>query len=461
VGPFSVGSALIRLALLLFGTDFVRQRWRWLALLGAIWLIAGIAIFIDAFDGVLYFPIRLFGVLLLIEGVASLIATFSGIDKGRNNWLRFTKGVLFIVIALLVIDPYPDGEFVLAMLFGALFTVGGLLRVSAAYVVRFNGWRMAIAVGVIELLFAVFMFEPWPTHYRGTLPYCIGLGLALTGWSLLRLAWILRRLPAHASVSLFTGRGGDSEAQPVIWSAGASGVQPRELIVHVWTPIGSAENAERRPIIDRYIAAIDGKGVISTGHAAMEVPPDLYISHYPAVEIERSPDQFNRTLRATAENNVPGRFQPSYVEEAADWCDSTEKVRFAEYNLGRLHAYWSAYAADTTYNLTNRNCSSTVVHALETALEGAIGQRGGGWLAFARVLLSPEIWVASQLYRRADTMAWTPGLALDYARSLHGIVHPPPVAWHSLAMAALRRYRRRRAPTSDYVAPAHLGKSSD
>jgi len=77
------------------------------------------------------------------------------------------------------------------------------------------------------------------------------------------------------------------------------------------------------------------------------------------------------------------------------------------------------------------------------------------------VLLSPEIWVASQLYRRADTMAWTPGLALDYARSLHGIVHPPPVAWHSLAVAALRRYRRRRAPTSDYVAPAHLGKSSD
>jgi len=40
-------------------------------------------------------------------------------------------------------------------------------------------------------------------------------------------------------------------------------------------------------------------------------------------------------------------------------------------------------------------------------------------------------------------------------------VHPPPVAWHSLAVAALRRYRRRRAPTSDYVAPAHLGKSSD
>lgn len=451
---------MIRLTLLLFGTDFVRHRWFWLAALGAFWLVAGIAIFVDAFDGVLYFPIHVFGALLLIEGIAALVGTFAGIDKSRRNLLRFVKGILFVVVGLLVIDPYPDGEFVLAMLFGLLFAVSGLLRVSAAWVVRFNGWRTSIAAGTIELLFAIFMFEPWPTHYKGTLTYCIGLALALTGWSLLRLALRLRQLPPHASVSLLTGRDGNSEIQPVIWSIGAGGPQAKELIVHVWTPVCSATNAERRPVIDRYIAAIDGKGVISTGHAAMEVPPNLYISHYPAVEIERSPDQFNRTLRATTENNVSGRFQPSYAEEAAGWCESTEKVRFAEYNLERLRAYWNAYSADTTYNLTNRNCSSTVVHALETAVEGMISQRGGGWLAFARVLLSPETWVASQLYRRADTMAWTPGLALDYARSLHGILHPPPVAWHSLAKAALYRYRRPRAPTSDYVEPAsaHVGK---
>ncbi len=448
---------MIRLALLLFGTDFVRRRYVWLAAIGTVWLVAGAAIFVDAFDGVRYFPLRIFGALLLIEGIVALIGTLSGIDKSRRNWLRFLKGLLFIVIALLVIDPYPDGEFVLAMLFGVLFAVDGLLRVSAAYVVRFSGWRAAIGAGAIELLFSAFMFEPWPTHYHGTLPYCIGLGLAVSGWSLLHLALRLRRLPPHASVSLLTRRGGDGESQPVIWTAGASGAQQNEMIVHVWTPLGSSENAELQPIVDRYIAAVDAKGVISTGHAALEVPAELYISHYPAVEIERSPDQFNQTLRATAENNVPGKFQPSYADEAAGWCPSTEKVRFCEYNLDRLRAYWTAYRADTTYNLTNRNCSSTVVHALETALEGVIGRRDGTWLAFARVLLSPETWVASQLYRRADTMAWTPGLALDYARSLHGIVHPPPVAWHSLASAALRRYRRRYAAAPAVVKPLPTG----
>lgn len=378
---------MIRLALLLFGTDFVRLRWPWLAALGAFWLVAGVTIFIDALDGVLYFPIRFFGMLLLVEGVVALVGTLGGVGRGRRNGLHITKGTLFVAIGVLVVAPLPRGEFVLAMLFGTLFAVSGALRIFGACVVRFDGWRTSFVGGVIELLFAAFMFEPWPTYYHGTLPYCIGLGLALTGRSLLQFALRLRRLPPHASVSLLTSRAGRRDSEPVILSAGSIGPQAQELVVHVWTPVGSAKDAERRPVIDRYIAAVDGNGVISTGHAALEVAPDLYISHYPAADIERSPEQFNQILRATRENDVPGRFLPSYAGEAAEWCESTEKVRFAEYNLERLRAHWAVYSADTTYNLTNRNCSSTVVHALETAVEGMLGHRGDGWLAFARVLL--------------------------------------------------------------------------
>lgn len=440
---------MIRLTLLLLGTEFVRRRWPWLAALGALWLAAGSVIFIDAFDGVLYFPIHVFGVLILIEGLLSLIAAFNGIDSRRRNRLRLAKAVLFIVAALLILDPYPDGEFVLAMLFGTIFLIAGALRVSAAYVVRFSGWKQAMVAGGLELLFAIFTLEPWPTHYQGTVPYCIGFGLAITGWSLLRLALRLRKLPPTASLSLLTGRGGRFDNQPVVWARGTPGEQRGDLIVHVWTPVGSADGAMRQPLIDRYIAAVDGKGRISTGHAALEVAPDIYISHYPAVELDRSPSDFASTLRATHENDVAGKFQPSYAEEAAGWCDSTEQVRFNEYNLIRLRAYWQAYRQDTTYNLTNRNCSSSTVHALETALEGVIGQRGGRWFTFARVLLSPETWVAAQLFRRADTMAWTPGLVLDYARTLHRIVDPSPVAWLTIARVAWRTWRRRYPSTAD------------
>jgi hypothetical protein len=63
---------------------------------------------------------------------------------------------------------------------------------------------------------------------------------------------------------------------------------------------------------------------------------------------------------------------------------------------------------------------------------------------FMRAIVSPELWVASLLRTRAETMAWTPGLVLDYARALSGVIEPPPVAWIVLVRTAWRRRARAR-----------------
>jgi hypothetical protein len=50
----------------------------------------------------------------------------------------------------------------------------------------------------------------------------------------------------------------------------------KALTVHVWTPVGSAPGETTpRPVINRYIAAVDRDGIISTGHAALESLPIL------------------------------------------------------------------------------------------------------------------------------------------------------------------------------------------
>ncbi|WKV98863.1 hypothetical protein PYV50_12850 [Pseudomonas sp. H22_DOA] len=49
---------MIRLSTILLGKDFVRKRWSSLALIGVVWGAAGVAIFIDALDGVMYFPLH-------------------------------------------------------------------------------------------------------------------------------------------------------------------------------------------------------------------------------------------------------------------------------------------------------------------------------------------------------------------------------------------------------------------
>ena len=437
---------MIRLALLLLGPDFIRSRWGWLALVGLLWAALGVAIFIDALDGDVYFPVHVFGYLLIVEAIVTLVATTSNL--GTQTVLRKSRGVLFLVIGLLMIDPRRTAEFILALLFGLAIGVDGLLRVSAAWVVRFPGWVASLAMGLLEIVFAAFMIEPYPTFYAGTVAYCVGIALLLSGLGTLLLALRLRRLPPGASLALLFARNrivGDPEGAllPVV---AAADQPPHPVVVRVWTPVGSATDVLPQPLVDRYVAAVDANGVISTGHAALELAPDLYISHYPDQEIDHSPDDFRQLLRAARENDVPGRFQPSYAIESGGWCESTANVSFEHYNEARLRAFWAAYRRDTTYNLTNRNCSSTVAAALEAALEGTLGERAG-FGAFLSALVNPELWVAAQLRRHAESMAWTPGLVLDYARALRVAIEPPPLGLVTLSRAganALRGLRARR-----------------
>jgi uncharacterized membrane protein HdeD (DUF308 family) len=439
---------MIRLALLLLGPDFIRARWQVLALIGSLWAALGAGIFIDALDGDVYFPVHVFGYLLILEALVTLIATTSNL--GTQTVLRKSRGALFLIVGLLMVSPYRSASFILALLFGLTIGVDGLLRTSAAWVVRFPGWQASLLMGLLELAFAAFMIEPFPTFYAGTVAYCVGISLLLSGLGTLLLALRLRRLPPGTSLTLLFGRSraaGGGAGQALLPLTAAAVPESGPLLVRVWTPTGSAPDALPQPLIDRYVAAVDANGVISTGHAALEVAPDLYISHYPAEEIDHSPDDFRRLLRATRDNDVPGRFQPSYAVESAAWCACTAQVSFEHYDGARLRAFWTLYRQDNTYNLTNRNCSSTVAAALEAALEGTLG-RQPGFGVFLSALVNPELWVAAQLRRHAESMAWTPGLVLDYARALRVAIEPPPLGLVTLThfgVNALRGMRARRA----------------
>ncbi|WP_035512614.1 HdeD family acid-resistance protein [Paraburkholderia nodosa] len=450
---------MVRLMMILLGVEYLRERWRGVMAAGIASALVGAALFVDALDGVLFFPIAPFAWLLLIEGLATLAVAWTGM--GGQRTLRYVKGFGFCITAALVLSGYRHASFILSMVFATLFLADGLLQIASAWVVRYRTWRLAVAGGALQIGIAIFLYQPYPTHYKGTVPYCLGLILMFAGWNLLLLALRARRLAvnpaaaqggAAALVASAVGAANSAKgraprlAQTVF--DGPPAPHERALTVHVWTPVGSSRAEPRRqPLIDRYIAAVDRDGVISTGHAALESPERVYISLYPAVEIDRSPDEFTRTLRATRENDVPGLFQPDYGTESKAWCPSTRQVRIRNYDPLRLESFWERYREDTTYNLTHRNCSSTVSHALEAALEGATPRVWGhGWLAFARMLTTPELWVAAQVRKRGQTMAWTPGLTLDYARALSMLADPRPSGWtrmlRSLRASMLRRERR-------------------
>ncbi|MDR5837348.1 DUF308 domain-containing protein [Caballeronia sp. LZ034LL] len=454
---------MVRLVMILLGVDYLRSRWRSLLTLGFLSILLGGVIFTDALDGSLYFPIIPFALLMLLEGLATLAVAWTGM--GGQRTLRYVKGATFCLSALLVLIGGEHGNFALSLIFGTLFLVDGALQIVSARVVRYRRWRLAAGIGAVEIAIAIFFYQPYPDHYAGTVAYCVAFGLFFAGWNMILLASRVRGMAANPAAEGAVQRATQDTTRPPSFANavydGPPAPDEAALTVHVWTPVGTAKTqAKRQLIVDRYIAAIDRNGTISTGHAALETPEGVYISLYPAVEIDRSPNEFSRTLRATRENDVPGLFQPDYATESTAWCPSTQQVRIRNYDPQRLARFWDEYRRDATYNLAYRNCSSTVARALEAAIEGASARvwgTGGGWRPLVRIMTTPELWVAAQVRKRAATMAWTPGLTLDYARALSMLADPRPSGWVKMARIALATmYRsRQRWRAEEHAAARH------
>ena len=168
---------MVQLVLLLLGVDYLRKRWRTLFVVGLLWLLMGVGVFIDALDNAIYFPMQFLAYLLLAEGIATLAVAWTG--AGGQRILRYVKGVAVVLAAALILAGHHHGNFVLSMIFGTLFLADGLLQTVSAFVVRYPRWRIVLALSIVEILLAIFFFQPYPTHYVGTAPYCLGLGLAV------------------------------------------------------------------------------------------------------------------------------------------------------------------------------------------------------------------------------------------------------------------------------------------
>lgn len=429
---------MLRLLLLLVGAPVLKARWKVLVVLGLLWTGLGMAIFSDiAHDGLLSFPLRLLALVLLVEGVVDIAAALiSGPSLGKAVLAR---GGVFVVVAMLVFTRSDHETLVIAMLFGCAFLLDGLFRTISTGLMRCRLWRKKMLYGLLELLLSLLIFCNWPLHHHAMVALCFAAMTIHSGLSLLAMAQQIWLLPDNTSVTtlpMFTSRGlrrphGAAYRHPAFPDA-----EPDTAMkILVWTPVGSAMVNDRRILVDRYLAAIDCEGTVAAGHAALEIFDQLYISHYPQEDIDRDFSNFRAMLRAGEEYDVPGCFLVSLQQEIDDWCIPDRRLSLRHYNAQALHNYWQVYSSDTRYNLTSRNCSTTVIQALDVAVEGAVGGRGVGIFS---LLLNPDFWLLWLVRSRAEGMTWTPGLLLDYVQLLNKVLEPAASrAWHKRVQAAL------------------------
>ena len=440
---------MIRLILILLGVDYLRRRSVAMYGLGFAFVLAGIVLLVDSLGSYGYFPLKIFAGLLVVAGVCAL--AMAAVSSGAMRIGRIIEGVVFVLAASLVGGGHHGGDFWLAMILGSLFALDGLLQCLSAVIVRYPRWRLALLGGLCEIAIAVSFFSPYPFGYGVTVPYALSLALLFVGWGMIWIAVRMRLLGRDATVGQLLrgalyqrpdvdGQAASAAGKGPVVAGPAPDVEPA-INVYVWAPANAARQIplQRRPLIDRYIAAVDAHGVVWTGHVALEASP-VYISLDPAAPIKRSLDEL-RMLHAAPYNNVPGYFQVDYVTDAKLRGSSTQQVRIRNFDAERLQHFWEHYRQDTTYNLTRRNCAASVARAL--GLEGAVSRLHGNpdWALFMTLLLMPELWIAAQIRKRAnDGMDARPGARL-FPRAEHS-GRPTRRRWYRISAAARRRIRR-------------------
>lgn len=421
---------MLKLAFLLIGPAAFRSRWRFLAAAGVLLLVLALLLAIDFLPLLTWTTYVGLGLAFLASGLASLLETLAG---GAARRLGMFKASGAIVAGALFLTAPLQSEWALAGAFTVGFALDGAIRLASAVLFRFPGWRLVALCGAAELLLAALIAAGWPLPDAGNVPLCVGLFVGLSGWLVLRLGVLLRTLEDEAAILMLPvfagGRGWYDHAPILVGEVAPRAVGEGPLLVRVWTPAGSANTVEKRPVIDRYLIAIGDDGNLSTGHASLEMPPDVYISHYPVDGEALAAQAGIQALHAGRHNDIAGSFQPSYEHEVANWSAADAQVTIERFSPRRLRAFWAGYRQDSTYNLANRNCSTLVAAALDAALEGTLaGPRP--WLRLARLLLDPDLWALAMVRSRAVSMTWTPGLVLDYARILKRIVDDAqPRSW--------------------------------
>jgi len=423
---------MLKLAFLLIGAHAFRTRRYAVMVAGVVLMLVALAMAAGVSEGLTHAATLALGLVLSGGGAIALpmAAATAGVAARRFALARAVAALS--AGGLLMAFPWVGG-WTLALPLALILLADGANRLAAALVFRVRGWVYLVGLGAAEMATGAMLVTEWPWSAVRNLPVCIAIFIGLSGWLLLRLGMLLGDLEDEAAIlnlPIFSSRGWYEHAPVLVGDDPAPVARhERPLTVRVWTPVASAAApADRRVVIDRYVAAVDRNGTVSTGHSALELGSELYISHYPGVEMDRSSVDFVTALRSGAENNIPGRFLPDYATESAQWCPADARVDLWNYDRRRLLAFWAGYRQDSTYNLTNRNCSVVVAAALDAALEGRLATPHPWW-RLLRLLMDPDLWAAALIRSRANAMSWTPGFVLDYAAALSRMVDRPSRSW--------------------------------
>jgi uncharacterized membrane protein HdeD (DUF308 family) len=419
----------MNLAMLLLGPGNLQRSRSCLIALGALLLATGLAIVIDASDTVTVITLEAFGWVMVAMGLFKLALTVLAQSGGLPAFLGF-QGLVYIILGIAIADFPSESGNAMPWLFGLALLLNGLYQASCALVIRYPLWGWLLTSGIGHLVLGGLLFFHWKQAAGWVVPLILGVGFVMMGLTILRTALRLGRYlrgredGAGMAVRYFLDfhvpqrfRRHYFPSEPEV--PREAGQPCGDLLVHIWTPTTVAGVDRSLSPVSRYVAARDREGKFAVGHAALELAPDVYISHCDGDPTAfENGDAMWQTLRS---KDVQGVFLPSFEEEIKTYVQPSVTFRFRNFSEGQLRTFWALYRAVTDYNFTNRNCSVAVAMALEAALMGSLSTKSR-LRTLLSLMTSKDIWVAHFVRWKAREAVWTPGLMQEYALALHRVV---------------------------------------
>jgi uncharacterized membrane protein HdeD (DUF308 family) len=178
--------------------DALRAHWWAVGLRGLVSIVLGlVALALPA--AAIFALIVWFAAFAIIDGILALVSAFR-LSRAHGPWVAlFLEGLVGIVAGVVVFLIPALGAFALAYLVAAWAIVTGVLAVLSATRARThvpNEWLWILS-GAVSIVFGVF-FAFAPGFGLAVLAYTLGFYALIAGFSLVGLAFRMRRLPPHA-----------------------------------------------------------------------------------------------------------------------------------------------------------------------------------------------------------------------------------------------------------------------
>jgi len=171
--------------------DQVSRNWGWFLFLGIALVVLG-AVAVGSAAYTTLISVKILGALLIAGGVIQIVQGFWA-HRWSGVFLSLLVGILYLVTGFLCLYRPESSALSLTLLIAAVCLIGGLFRMVASILIRFQHWGWVFFNGLVTFVLGWLILSEWPYSGLWVIGLFIGVDLILAGWSWIVLSLAARR----------------------------------------------------------------------------------------------------------------------------------------------------------------------------------------------------------------------------------------------------------------------------